>query len=188
MKKYIGLLISCFLLFCIYNCSHKQSAVNEKANYFNLPILKVKPNQLLSIFDSVIIQNNYGNQKDNYGASMVCFLMKPDVYFNNKARKAENNKGSLRIDVDIHHSDSFFNVEEFRSSYMGVVIHRQNVIFIDKYFNTSNWFQITSNIIKLKESNATNESIPLPPAPDGLSWIVKYNKDRFYFKNGNIYR
>ena len=146
-----------------------------------MPVLEIVPNQLVSIFDSVVnIENKRPATQKCDTTSTVCLYLIPDGNPGDTVPKIKEKKGSFTIWETLDCSNSYFVMEDIKYLFTGVVLYKDYVFFIHKYFSASRWFKESSNILKLKRKYPKKDDMPTPE--NLISWEVRYDKDKFYFR------
>jgi hypothetical protein len=172
----------------IDSCANKPKINKLNNEYFNMPLLKVIPNQLLSIFDSIVYFENITKSLHKcHDSSKICLIVVPNGNYGDTLSQEMAKNGEFTIWEDTHCSDSYFLAEECKYLYFGVVIDKDYLFFIHKNFRNTEWFLSTTANIKLKRTNLKKNN--MPPAADNVSsWGIKYKNNSFYFPTSSIVR
>ncbi len=181
----MGLIISTI---SIGSCTNKHPINKSNNEYFEIPLLKVIPNQLSSMFDSVVYFEDITKSSHKcHDSSTTCLIVVPDGNYGDTISQIITKKGKFTIWEDTYCSDSSFPAEEYKYLYFGVVKNKDYLFFIHKSFRNTAWFVLTAANIKLKRTNLKKQK--MPPAADNVSsWEIKYNKNSFYFPTSSIAR
>lgn len=173
-NKWIYLIMLLIISILFFDCSKKSTEIKSQSmEYLYIPIMKVKPIQLFSMFDSVLSRwDKYSYNKNK------TFIMVPENY-EDTIHKATQNKGKFFIWENYFDKDSFFDAFKVNYLYMGCVVYKQRIFFIHRYFATTNWFEKTIDFVKLKKKDSPQVYDPIP---DNIGcWGIRYFKDKFYW-------
>lgn len=179
-----------FIILIIFteSCANRHKMNQSNNEYFNMPVLKVIPNQLLSIFDSIVYFENMTKSLHKcHDSSKICLIVVPNGNYGDTLLLKTTKEREFTIWEDTHCSDSSFSIEECKYLYFGVVRDKDYLFFIHKSFRNTGWFLSTKAHIKFKQAALKKNN--MPPAADNVSsWRIKYKNNSFYFPTSSIVR
>lgn len=178
-----------FIILIIFtgSCANRHTMNQANNEYFNMPILKVIPDQLSSIFDSIVyFENTTKSLHKCQDSSKVCLIVAPNGNYGDTLPLRMTKNREFTIWEDTHCSNSYFSIEECKFLYLGVVKNKDYLFFIHKSFRNTGWFLSTKTHIKLKRADLKKNNMP-PAANNVSSWRIKYNNS-FYFPTSSIAR